>query len=295
MLRRASGALIRLVILVALVALVGWGIGQAGGQLLARLPDTSGATAIDHFTLAAGLSPDATLVQQADLPKEWTPGAPTFGFLGANLCGMKAGLVGAKTNRLPTHTWVDSKVGSVLVSEVVEFTSVQFASTYMSKVDSTLGKCDHYFVVNGTARQQMDVSVPTVEDPVDDYVSRIIQPKDRKSYSILTAFQAGRTVVGIQYRGPIRPDRDLINNVVNKVLRRIDPDQFATTSTTITGAKKLPEKTVVSIDSAAISTVPGGDLPAGAPAATIPPTVPDLPPSSVAPEVATTARSSQGN
>ena len=78
-----------------------------------------------------------------------------------------------------------------------------------------------------------------------------------------------------------------------KILSRIDPEQFSTTTSSIKGSKDLPEKTVVTVDESKVSVINSASSgPSGA-VATLPPAVTNPPPSSIAPvdENATTTTS----
>ena len=292
--RRLFGVIIRMFVLAALVVVVGFGVGQAAGKLVTKIPDPiKGAKLLDHFTLAASLNPSTALVAAGDLPAKWQQGSPGFPLVGLEMCGKKTEAKGSKSNQLPVSTWVDASVGSVLLSEGHEFSSVQFASSYMTALNANLGKCSKFFVVGEGVKVEYRVTVPDGNPPVDEYVSRIIQPKDKSSYVVYSIFRAGKVVVALHYRGPIRPDRTLMTDTEKKILSRIDPEQFSTTTSSIKGSKDLPEKTVVTVDESKVSVINSASSgPSGA-VATLPPAVTNPPPSSIAPvdENATTTTS----
>jgi hypothetical protein len=146
-------------------------------------------------------------------------------------------------------------------------------------------------VVDGEKRTEFLGTVRSDDQPVVDYVSRIIQPSDKSIYEVYTIFQAGKTVVALHYRGLVRPARDLMANAEEKLLARIDPEQFASTTTSLKGSADLPEKSPVTIDQSKISVIDSAASgPSGA-QATLPPAVTEPPPSSIGPADATTTTS----
>lgn len=241
---------IRVVLLVAIVVGSGIGLGLAAGVPLSRINfEESDAVRLDQEQLEGEVDPAAALVTIADMPLGWEPGDPAvagLGILGSGFCGIDVPLPSAVDESQAT-VFSNPAEEAYLVSEAVRVESWQAAVDYVDEMGGAVGSCEEYYQQGLTGeRVKYEIRDGGIEGPISDHVTRTLVAEDGSALQSWSVMAVGDVVVAIQYLGPARPQEGFLEDLELKVLGRLDPEDFGSSSTTTT------------VDPTATSVVDGG-------------------------------------
>lgn len=222
---------LRVVLLVAVLVGSGVFLGLAAGYPLRQLRfDESDAQRLDQSRLAGMVDPADAVVDPADLPMGWEAGDPALGalgLLGAQFCGEDVTLPTA-LSETATAVFVNPADESFLVSQAVRLDRWQSARDYVDDVGDAIATCDQFFRVGlDGAQVQVDISEGEGEPPVTDYVSRSFISNDGDSIETWSMMAVGDVVVSMLYGGPTRSQQGLLSDLEERILIRVDPEDFA--------------------------------------------------------------------
>lgn len=226
--RRAGSQFSRIVLLVAIVAIFGMGVGYALGFPL-RYVDyrASSAISLDQASLAGSVDVSDALVAQEDLGPGWTTGDPAlagFGVLGADVCG----------GPIPTPTplsakeatvWADDTNNARIISQALRVDKWSAAEQYIEDVAGALEECDTFFRTDGENRIKVTSRDMERDPPVTDHVDRRFQsPTGVQDWSMMAV---GDVIIAIQYLAPTPSPAGFLFDVERSVLERVAPAEFA--------------------------------------------------------------------
>lgn len=276
-LRRGGNQLVRVVLLVAIIAASGVGLGFAAGYPLSRIEfDDSDAVRLDHTRLAGEIDPKDAVVLPTDLPLTWSPGDPAvgaFGLLGLGFCGQDVELPRALSAR-EVAVYADAAGQGILISEAVRVDRWQSARSYVDDVEDSLEGCDEFYRTDlQGGRTQVKIGEAPGDSPITDHVSRTFSAEDGSSVQVWSLMAVGDVVVALQHVGPQKPQEGFLSDLEDKILIRIDPADFApggipATTTTLLGDPGDPGDTPTSEPAGAADeteAIPEGDAPDGSP------------------------------
>lgn len=253
LLARSGNQLLRAVLLVAIVAASGIGLGLAAGYPVSRIDfEESDAVRLNHSRLAGEVDPEAALVTQADLPLTWAPGDPAvgaFGLLGLGFCGEDVDLPTALSDR-KTAVFSSPSDEAYLISEAVRVDRWQSAKAYVDDVGDAVDSCDEFFRTDGSGgRVKVEIGPGMGDPPTTDHVARTFVSDDGSSVQVWSLMAVGDVIIALQHVGPARPQEGFLSGVEDKILMRVDPADFAPggvpTTTTSTTAPVDPTATSV--------------------------------------------------
>ncbi|MFN7151737.1 MAG: hypothetical protein ACK4V6_19940, partial [Microthrixaceae bacterium] len=99
---------------------------------------------------------------------------------------------------------------------------------YVDDVGDAIATCDQFFRVGlDGAQVQVDISEGEGEPPVTDYVSRSFISNDGDSIESWSMMAVGDVVVSMLYGGPTRSQQGLLSDLEERILIRVDPEDFA--------------------------------------------------------------------
>lgn len=222
---------VRVVLLSVIIVASGIGLGLAAGLPLSRIQfEASDAVQIDQARLAGEVEPELALVTLEDLPLGWEPGDPVlggFGVLGTGFCGTPVELPTALSDRA-VAVYANPADEAFLVSEAVRVESWQLARDYVDELADAVGSCEEYYQQGlGGERVKYEVREGSSDGPISDHVSRTLVASDGSSLQSWSVMSVGDVVLAVQYLGPSRPQEGFITDLEDKLLRRLDPADFA--------------------------------------------------------------------
>jgi hypothetical protein len=267
--RRSGSQLVRMVALLALVAVSGVGLGLAAGYPVSRLEfEESNAVRLDQSRLAGEVDPELALVAQIDLPLTWGPGDPAvggFGLLGLGFCGEEVALPTALSGR-QVAVFVDETGRSYLISEAIRVDRWQSARAYVDDVEDSVDACDEFFRPDGAGGSaKVEIQAGTGDPPITDHVARTFVAEDGSSVQTWSLMAVGDVLIALQHIGPQRPQEGFLRDLEDKILIRVDPLDFAPGGLPTTTTAVVPEDptaTTVLEDGAAdeFEPLPGGGV-----------------------------------
>jgi hypothetical protein len=228
--KRFGNQIVRIVLLVALIALSGMAVGYAVGYPLHYVDyEASSAVQLDQAALAGTIEVQKALVSQADLPAGWAPGDAklgSFGVLGADVCGTA---IETPTPLSAKEAAVFTKPGdgSTVIAQALRVDKWKSAEEYVDDVSDELEECETFFRVDGDRRVKVTSRPIDHPAPVTDHVARIYQSAD--GVQVWSMMTVGDVIIAIQYLGPTPPPESFLPEVERAVLTRIDPGDFAPT------------------------------------------------------------------
>ena len=245
LLRRSGDQALRIVLLLGILAATGIGFGFAAGYPVSRIEfDESDAVRIDHTRLAGEIDPEAALVTQADLPLTWTAGDPAvgaFGLLGLGFCGEEVDLPTALSGK-QVAVFSSPVDEAYLISEAVRVDRWQSARTYVDDVADAVESCDEFFRTGAEGeRLRVEVRPGTGDAPITDHVARSFVATDGSSWQVWSIMAVGDVVIALQHIGPDQPQEGFLNDLEDKILIRIDPEDFAPGGVPTTTTSTPPE------------------------------------------------------
>jgi len=222
---------VRVVLLSVIIIASGIGLGLATGLPLSRIQfEASDAVEIDQARLAGEVEPELALVTLEDLPLGWEPGDPVlggFGVLGTGFCGTPVELPTALSDRA-VAVYANPADEAYLVSEAVRVESWQSARDYVDELADAVGSCEEYYQQGlGGERVKYEVREGSSDGPISDHVSRTLVASDGSSLQSWSVMSVGDVVLAVQYLGPSRPQEGFLTDLEDKLLRRLDPADFA--------------------------------------------------------------------
>jgi hypothetical protein len=233
----------RVVLLLAILVVSGVFLGLAAGYPVSRIQfEESDAVRLDQSRLAGEIDPAQAVVVQSDLPIGWDPGDPAlaaFGLLGAEFCGEEVPLPTVLSD-VEASVFANPGDQATLISQAVRVDRWQSARDYVDDVAEAVGECDRFFRTDlDGSRVRVDIDEGTASPPITDYVSRSFVAEDGSSVQTWSMMAVGDVVVVLLHGGPARPREGLLSDLEDRILVRIDPEDFApggvapsTTSTT---------------------------------------------------------------
>jgi hypothetical protein len=226
--KRFGNQIVRIVLLVALIALSGMAVGYAAGYPLRYVDyEASSAVQLDQASLAGTIDVQQALVSQADLPAGWAPGDAklgSFGVLGADVCGTA---IETPTPLSAKEAAVFTKPGdgTTVIAQALRVDKWKSAEEYVDDVSDELEECETFFRVDGERRVKVTSRPIDHPAPVTDHVARIYQSAD--GVQVWSMMAVGDVIIAIQYLGPTPPPESFLPDVERAVLTRIDPADFA--------------------------------------------------------------------
>ena len=254
---------VRVLMLAGLLLLSGAAIGLAAAYPLTFISfDESSATNLDQARLAGQVDVDQALVALDDLPKGWEPGDPAlgpFGILNSDFCGEQ---VSTPTPLSEVHTAVfrNPTNDSVVIAQALHVDKWQSARTYLNDVEDALGECNQFYRNGPTGRTKIDIKDAS-EAPLiaDDFVAATYVHENGEGAQEWAIFAVGDVIISVLHSGPTRPEPPFLNDVIENVLARIDPADFAPGGITPDTALDTPaDGTPGTIDSGAADETEGG-------------------------------------
>ncbi len=242
--RRLGSQVSRIVLLAAIVAIFGMGLGYALGFPLRYIEyEASSAIALDQASLAGNIEVSAALVAQEDLGPSWTPGDPVlagFGILGADVCG----------EAIPTPTplsskeaavWADETNNARIISQALRVDKWSAAEQYIDEVTDALEGCDTFFRTDGGERIKVTSRDIERDPPITDHVDRRYQsPTGVQDWSMMAV---GDVIIAIQYLAPTPSPEGFLFDVERSVLERVAPREFAPGGVDTSGADRGDDTT----------------------------------------------------
>lgn len=243
----------RVVVLLVILGVSGLFLGLAAGYPLTKIEfEESDAVRLDQSQLAGEVDPTEALVVTTDLPIGWEAGDPAlagFGLLGAEFCGEEVELPTALSD-VESAVFSNPADASIIIAQAVRVDRWQNARTYVDDVGSAVDECDTFFRTGfDGSRIEVAIEDGTAEAPITDYVSRSFVAQDGDSVQTWSMMSVGDVIVSILHAGPARPPEGLLTDLEDRVLIRVDPDDFApggiAPSTTSTSEPADPSATTV--------------------------------------------------
>ncbi|MFV0317662.1 MAG: hypothetical protein ACK5O2_11970 [Microthrixaceae bacterium] len=218
----------RIILLVAIVAIAGMGLGYAAGFPLRYIDYTpSSAVSLDQPSLAGTVDVQAALVAQDDLGEGWVPGDPTlaaFGVLGADVCGEPIETP-TPLSSVEAVVWSDETNGAMIIAQALRVDKWSSAEEYIREVTKGLADCDTFFRVDSGERVKVVSTDIERDPPVTDHVDRRFQsPNGVQDWSMMVV---GDVIIAIQYLAPTPSPEGFMESVERAVLARVAPREFA--------------------------------------------------------------------
>lgn len=222
---------LRVVLLVAIIAASGIGLGLAAGYPVSRIEfEQSESVRLDQARLAGEVDVAAAVLVQGDLPVGWEPGDPALGafsLLGGSFCGEQVTLPTALSGR-EVAVFANPSDQSVVVSEAVRLDRWQSARSYVDSLEDAVSSCESYFQP-GLDGSNVSISIrdDRREPPITDHVGRTFVVDDGQSVRAWSVMAVGDVVIALSYSGPARPQEGFLRALEDRILIRVDPRDFA--------------------------------------------------------------------
>jgi hypothetical protein len=244
LLRRSGDQLGRGLLLLAIIAVTGVGFGFAAGYPVSRIEfEDSDAVRLDHTRLAGEVDPEAALVAQSDLPLTWTAGDPAvgaFGLLGLGFCGEEVDLPTTLSSK-EVAVFSNPVDQAFLISETVRVDRWQSARDYVDDVADAVRSCDEFFRTDPLGQRiRVKIAEGIGDPPITDHVAHQFIAEDGSSVQVWSLMAVGDVLIALQHIGPERPQEGFLEDVENKILIRIDPEDFAPGGVPTTTTSSVP-------------------------------------------------------
>jgi len=240
----------RVGVLVAIIATSGLLLGFGIGYPLSKINlDVRSSQQLDHVPLAGTFDPAQALVQQGDLPGNFTQSTESPGFLtliGSPVCG-NTPTVTSPLGDKQTRMFTTGADGQIVVSEVQRFRRPIDANYYIADLARAFDTCAGKTFFRGTGADRVAVKIRPGQPnpPVNDYVSYTLVPEKSGKTQVIVAFQVGDVITAFQFFGPTRPPVKLLDKVQLSILARTVPNLFGATKG-VNGAVPLPTEATTS-------------------------------------------------
>ena len=119
---------------------------------------------------------------------------------------------------------------AVLISEAVRVDRWQSARAYVDDVESSVQECDQFFRGAGADRVRVEIRPGMGEPPITDHVARTFVAEDGSSVQVWSLMSVGDVLIAMQHLGPARPQQGFLSDLEDKILVRVDPEDFAHSS-----------------------------------------------------------------
>ena len=245
---RARLQLLRVLALLLLLAVSGVTVGLLVAFPVSRVQfNTSGAVRLDQANLVGKADAQAALVAQEDLAVDWVPGDEelgAFGVLGSSFCGTTVPLPTGLSNE-KVAVFQNPATGSTLISESLRVDKWQAARDYVAAVDRALDDCDEFYQASfgGPIRSRIEdpPGSQAITDSVGATYRSLEEPPGVTEWSILAV---GDLLFAVSVGGPTESSPSFLDTVENRILTRVDPDDFApSASSTTTSVANDPTAT----------------------------------------------------
>ncbi|MCO5317407.1 MAG: hypothetical protein M9942_03120 [Microthrixaceae bacterium] len=227
-LRRAGNQGSRVLLLAAVVAMFGMGVGYALGFPLRYVDyEASSAISLDQASLAGTVDVEAALVAEGDLGPGWVPGDEAlgvFGVLGAPVCGTEIDTP-TPLSAKEVAVWADDTNSARIISQALRVTRWSDAEQYIEEVADELEECDTFYRTDAGQRTRVTSREIDRDPPVTDHVGRRFQsPTGVQDWSMMVV---GDVIIAIQYLAPTPSPDGFLGEVERSVLERVAPAEFA--------------------------------------------------------------------
>jgi len=222
---------LRLVLLVAVIAAAGVGLGFAAGYPVSLIQfEESDSIRLDQARLAGEIDADAAVLVAQDLPIGWEPGDEVlsgFSLLGTGFCGEAVPLP-TTLSGTAVAVFQNDNDDSFLLSEAVRVDRWQSATGYVEDVEEAVSSCEQFFRTDlDGSRVAVGIREAADDPPITDHVSRTFVAEDGSSVQTWSMMAIGDVIVSLLYAGPARPQEGLVRDLEDRILIRVNPRDFA--------------------------------------------------------------------
>ncbi len=222
---------LRLVLLVAVIAAAGVGLGFAAGYPVSLIQfEESDSVRLDQARLAGEIDPEVAVLVAQDLPIGWEPGDEVlagFTLLGAGFCGESVPLP-TTLSAIALSVYQNDNDDSFLLSQAVRVDRWQSATGYIEDVEEAVSSCEQFFRTDlDGSRVPVGIREAADDPPITDHVSRTFVAEDGSSVQTWSMMAVGDVIVSLLHAGPARPQEGLLRDLEDRILIRVDPRDFA--------------------------------------------------------------------
>lgn len=262
---------LRVLMLCGLLLLSGAALGLAAAYPLSFISyDDSSAVRLDQARLAGLVDVEQALVTVDDLPKGWETGdaaLAAFGILGSEFCGETVDPP-TPLSEVKGAVYADPTNDSLVIAQALHVDKWQSARSYINDIEDALAECEQFYRNTPAGQVKIDIKEPSESSPIaDDFVAATYVDANGEGAQEWAIFAVGDVVISVLHSGPTRPEPPFLNDVIENVLARIDPADFApggiAPTTTVAGADGATPST---LDSGSADETEQGDPGADAPA-----------------------------
>ena len=229
--RRVRLQTARVVALLLLLVVSGIAVGLLVAFPVSRIQlNSSGAIRLNQANLVGRTDAQAAVISQDDLPVQWTPGAPalaSFGVLGSSFCGTQVPVPTALSSE-KTAVFQNSTTEATLISQAVRVDRWQSARDYVAAVNRALKDCDEFYQASfsGPVRSRIEEAPgsPAISDSAGATYRALEAPNGVTEWTILAV---GDLLFALTYSGPTGSPPSFLDTVENRLLTRVDPEDFA--------------------------------------------------------------------
>ena len=229
--RRARLQTVRVVALLLLLVVSGIAIGLLVAFPVSRIQlNSSGAIRLNQANLVGRTDAQAAVISQDDLPVAWAPGDPAlagFGVLGSSFCGKQVPVPTALSSE-KSAVFQNSATGATLIGQAVRVDRWQSARDYVAAVNRALKDCDEFYQASfsGPVRSRIEDAPgsPAISDSAGATYRALEAPNGVTEWTILAV---GDLLFALTYTGPTASPPSFLDTVENRLLTRVDPEDFA--------------------------------------------------------------------
>lgn len=245
-----------LVVIVSAGLLLGLGIGYPLSKIQLNVRS---AESLDQVALAGQFDPALALVQQGDLPRNFTESPDNLAplaLIGSTACG-DTPVVSAPLGEKLQKAFTTGADGQIVISEVQRVRRPLDANNYVRDLARAFENCTGQTFFRGTGADRVAVHIKPGQPnpPVSDYVSYTLVPEKSGKTQQFVMFQVGDVIVSAQFIGPTRPPVKLLDKVQLSILARTAPAVFGTTKG-VNGVRPLPVEVTTSTGLPPTSSIP---------------------------------------
>ena len=243
---------LRVLMLCGLLLLSGAALGLAAAYPLTFINyDDSSAVRLDQARLAGQVDVGQAVVVVDDLPKGWTAGDPAlggFGILNSEFCG-EAVDTPTPMSEVQAAVFADPTNDSVVIAQALHVDKWQSARSYINDVEDALAECEQFYRSTPEGQVKIEIKDPSESPPIaDDFVGATYVDANGEGAQEWAIFAVGDVVISVLHSGPTRPEPPFLNDVIENVLARIDPADFApggiAPTTTVAGSDPATPSTL---------------------------------------------------